>query len=157
MEVIQELEKLDTDLTKLKTDFNNQMNAIEFDLKEFHKYLIELSTKYPENKEILEFIVFINDRIETSQTNMKEILGESLNELISIKQQIIKQSIKSRQLCKAQEDKKETFWSSMADKFGFKELKWVIGGIAVIGFLTMLYISPDIIFTTFDWIMKIKG
>lgn len=92
--IIKDLEEVDKTLTQLKSDFNNQMNAIDNDLKEFHRQLIALSVKYPEHKEMLEFIVFINDRIETSQTNMKDVLVESLNQMMFVKKEIVKNNLK---------------------------------------------------------------
>ena len=167
MEIVEDLQQLDKTLEQLKKDFNEQMNAIENDLGEFHKILINLSTKYPEQKELLEFIVFINDRIETSQTNMKEVLTESFNAIIYVKKEIIKQNIKSRkdqikQNIKSRKDQIKqtpapTVIKKALDKINFGELKWVLFGVIGILFLVILMCSPDLIFTTFEWIKELRG
>jgi uncharacterized coiled-coil DUF342 family protein len=55
------LTEIENSLIKLHDDFNKQIQALGNNPQEFHKVLIELSTKYPDHKELLQFIVFIND------------------------------------------------------------------------------------------------
>jgi len=155
MDIIRELESLDQNLTSLKGNFNNQMNAIEGDLKEFHKHLIALSAKYPEQKELLEFIVFINDRIETNQTNFKEVLSESINELIVIKKQIVKENVKSRKNYLEDRDKKGFFGKFMNVINILKDMKWIITAIVLLVVVTGFIFVPDTMVKAFTYLIEI--
>lgn len=84
-----EIEQLYDNLDLLKKDFNVQLNGIENDLKEFHKILINLTKKYPEHAELLEFIVFINDKLETNQTQYKQVISEVITKMIDYKKIIL--------------------------------------------------------------------
>ena len=151
MDIIAELEILDRDLSELKKNFNNQMNAVEGDLKEFHKHLIALSAKYPDHKELLEFIVFINDRIETNQTNFKEVLLESINEIILIKRSLIKYQIKSVDCSNVDKpiqilevDTYQPRPSSIMEKLtALKELKWVLSIIFILILFIGFLVAPE--------------
>ena len=84
-----ELEELYNKLEELKRDFTIQLNDIDIDLREFHKMLMGLTKKYPEYSELLEFIVFINDKLETNQTQYRQIVSEVINKIIDYKKEII--------------------------------------------------------------------
>lgn len=144
MEIIEELEKLDVQLIELKKNFNNQLNAIEDDLKEFHKQVITLSSKYPDHKELLEFIVFINDRIEMKQSNLKEVISEALNEILKIKQELIKQNIRARKP------------KGKLESIDLNSIKWILIIVFGIGLLIVMVVSPDAAFKTIEFISKFK-
>jgi len=155
MEIIDELRELEESSRYLKKDFNNQMNAMEDDMQDFHKQIIKLSTKYPEQKEILEFIVFINDRIETNQTNYKGVINDTLNNIIDIKHQIIKQHLKARMIDKDYESNR-TIWGKIYSFINtLKDIKWVL----TISFFTLVfigyYINPELSAIIFEKIIKI--
>lgn len=157
MDIIQELELLDKNLSELKSNFNNQMNAIEDDLKEFHKHLIALSAKYPEQKEILEFIVFINDRIEMNQMNAKEILTESINEIINIKKELIKQNLKCRKdYIEIVKKPKVSLLKNIATKItSFKDLKWIVTVILLLLVVLGFIFVPDAMIKAFTALAKL--
>jgi len=85
------LENLDRSLQKLQEDFNRQLEILNNDPKEFHNALIDLSAKYPDHKELLQFIVFINDKLETNQSLFSEIITESFQESIKLKRELVKE------------------------------------------------------------------
>ena len=93
MERLQEIEKT---LDALHKDFNEQVVALSSDRREFHDSLIDLSTKYPEHKELIQFIVLVNDKLETNQHTFGEIIIESFNDLIKTKKVLVKEIIESK-------------------------------------------------------------
>ena len=80
-----ELKRIDNSLEKLQDDFNKQLDAIEDDTHSFHRAMIELSAKNPEHKEIVQFIVLVNDKLETKHKNHSEVMVDSLNEMINVR------------------------------------------------------------------------
>jgi len=134
VDLIKDLERLDLELREIKNNLNNQLNASSTSIKEFHQNLIQLSSKYPEQKEILEFIVFINDRIETNRTDTKEIIVDSLNQLISIKSQIVRKMIESNV---KENSKKGRLLES------FDDVKVVFIFIVSLGLIIAFVVSPD--------------
>lgn len=162
MDSIRELDELYNKLEELKRDFNNQLNGMECDLNEFHKILINLSKKYPEQSELLEFIVFINDKLETNQTQYKQIISDAINRLISYKQIIIT-NYNNRQLelnentntnsCEGHlggsgantnaNTNTASFFDTLNDNINIlKEIKWTVISIMVIVLIVGTIISP---------------
>lgn len=154
MEVIEELSKLDSTLTNLKRDLNTQINLANTKVNEFHKMLIDLSTKYPEHKELLEFVVFVNDKIETNQTNVKEIIIESLNDIISLKKEIIKQIIISRKkpFSLPSEEVKKGFFDKITS---FAEIKFIVVVVLIIVLILSFITAPDATVNALQWVSKI--
>ena len=132
-----EIEQLYDNLDLLKKDFNVQLNGIENDLKEFHKILINLTKKYPEHAELLEFIVFINDKLETNQTQYKQVISEVITKMIDYKKIIlagytavdsqILNILTDLEIVNLQIVKKENIRSHTDDKsLGSKEKGWLV-------------------------------
>ena len=94
---MERLQELNESLIELKKDFNTQINAIESNKVEFDDVLIELSAKYPEHRELLSFIVHVNDKLETNQTIFVDIVSDTLNEIIKNKNILIKKIISDKQ------------------------------------------------------------
>lgn len=86
---MKELQKIHDSLIKLQEDFNIQLRALTNDSTSFHNSLIDLSIKYPEFRELLQFIVLINDKVKTDQNLFIDIMSESFNEILKSKQQLI--------------------------------------------------------------------
>jgi hypothetical protein len=84
------LDDLDKSIKELKKDFLNQMKEVHSSgTNNFHKRLIDLISKNPEDKEILEFIVLVNDKIETKIDNYFEIINYIMLDSLKIKSNII--------------------------------------------------------------------
>jgi len=81
--------KLDQKLEKLKYELRNELMEISNNTGDFHKQIIELSTKNPDYKEILEFIVFVNDKLETNQHLYLDVIIDTLNSMIETKRQLL--------------------------------------------------------------------
>jgi hypothetical protein len=65
------------------SDFNNQMNAINKDTKDFHKEIIKLTQAYAPQADLIEFIVYVNDRLETEHSIFSGVISETLNSLLN--------------------------------------------------------------------------
>lgn len=130
---MRDLHEIESSLDKLHSDFNKQLGELGNDSKDFHSSLIELTAKYPEHKELLQFIVLINDRIETKNSIFSDIVVDSFNDLIETKKLLIKKLI---------EDKKNKSWYSNFIPQNFKDLKIFVWGIVIIVFGLILLTSP---------------
>ena len=131
---MKELEDLGHKLDYLELSFAKQLQAIEDDVNEFHKNLLHLATTYPESKDLLEFIVFINDRLNTKQTNFEDILKEIISDLIKFKKELIKHGITIND--KVEFMSRRKWYMKLFDKFQQLNLKTsllVVGSITFIG------------------------
>lgn len=142
-----EIDELITRLEKLKSDFNNQLTLIDNDINEFHKVLLDLVSKYPEHKDIVEFIIFVNDKIKLEQIVMKEVILDTFNELIQIKTETLKIFNQEN------EDTTNNIMTYLQSN-DFKHLLYIV---AFIIFILMLIIAPDTAKTLLNMINPFKG
>ena len=137
---MQKLSEVDSSLVKLRDDFNNQLASIEDDTHSFHTAMIELSAKNPENKELIQFIVFVNDKLETKHKTHSEVMIEAFNELIIVKRRLV---------CTLQEAKDKETQGFLKKIFNstkiFADIKMTVIGIAAIVIAIVVMISPDIV------------
>lgn len=140
IKLINELDKINNELIVLKKTFNTQFNDITFDLKSLHEKLITLSTEFPEHKNLIEFIIFINDRIEIKQTHMKDVLTDTFNELIKVKQEILNQH---KEMVTSKESITDKIFTSI-------DGKWLLVGFIVIFVLTLAVFVPDTMIKIID-------
>jgi len=137
---MKELKKIDQSLLKLQQDFNTQLEALGSDTKEFHNALIELSTKYPDHKELLQFIVFINDKLEINQNIFQEIVCDSLNQLIRLKKDLVCDII---EIHGNGPKETKTLWDNVKGFVGsFKNAKIILTALAVISLAAAVIIAP---------------
>jgi len=138
--IMQKLSEVDSSLVKLRDDFNNQLASIEDDTHSFHTAMIELSAKNPENKELIQFIVFVNDKLETKHKTHSEVMIEAFNELIIVKRRLV---------CTLQEAKDKETQGFLKKIFNstkiFADIKMTVIGIAAIVIAIVVMISPDIV------------
>lgn len=142
-----EIDELITRLEKLKSDFNNQLTLIDNDINEFHKVLLDLVSKYPEHKDIVEFIIFVNDKIKLEQIVMKEVILDTFNELIQIKTETLK--------IFNQENEDTT--NNIMTYLQSNDFKHLIYIVAFIIFILMVIIAPDSAKTLLNMINPFKG
>jgi hypothetical protein len=131
---MKELKKIESSLEKLHKDFNSQLQALSTDSKEFHNSIIDISTKYPEYKELLQFMVFINDKLETNQNMFSEVVIDSFNELVKVKKDLVQEIITGKEVIgKYSEDgTPKSFWSNFLSKFKtFKDIKIALTTISI--------------------------
>lgn len=151
---MKELIKIDKSLELLYKDFNSQLEVLGSDTKEFHNALIDLSAKYPDHKELLQFIVFINDKLETNQTLFTEIVVDSFNELIKSKKVLVQQLIEDKE-----NEKINTgfgFWAKIKTSSGImKNIKIILTSLAIILIAAGVLISPEMFIEVLKSIVKI--
>jgi hypothetical protein len=119
------LECMEKSIDKLIEEFNKQVVSMD-DNKEFHNTIINLSSKYPEHKELLEFIVMVNDKIETRQSIFSDMIIDSFNELMRIKKDVLMKMIEKERL----ENEKKLF--SKIKKIDISDYKSILFLIAII-------------------------
>jgi hypothetical protein len=81
--------RIEKSLYKLEQDFNKQLNALGNDTNDFHDALIDLTSKYPEHKDLLQFIVHINDKLEMKQNIFLDVMTDTFIDIINIKKELI--------------------------------------------------------------------
>jgi len=137
---MKELKKIDESLERLHSDFNRQLEILGSDTKEFHNALIDLSAKYPDHKELLQFIVFINDKLETNQSMFAEIVVDSFNEMIKTKKQLVQKLLEERE----NSNNNLTLWEKVKITTGtMKNIKMILTALAVILLAAGVIIAPD--------------
>jgi ABC-type bacteriocin/lantibiotic exporter with double-glycine peptidase domain len=87
------IREISESLEKLQIDFNTQLQHLNTDTITLNKEIIKLSSRYPEHAELLEFIIFVNDKVETRQTIFSEVVIDSFNSLVELKKEMIKEII----------------------------------------------------------------
>ena len=153
---MKELKQLETSLEELHKDFNRQLEALGDDSKEFHKALIELTSKYPDHKELIQFIVFVNDKLETNQTLFKDIVVESFNELVGIKKTFVLGLIDKEYLPNTPD--KPGFISSVIKSMSqLKDMKTLVFGVAIILFVIGVLVAPDVLLSGMKAMTTILG
>jgi len=84
-------EEFEEELKKIIDDLDKQLEALSDDNETFHHSIIDIISNNPKSKEIIQFIVAINDKIETKHDNLKEVLRDSLKSLTHAKIKIFRE------------------------------------------------------------------
>jgi len=139
---MKKLSEVDGSLLKLRADFNKQLSAIEDDTHSFHTAMIDLSAKNPEYKELIQFIVFVNDKLETKHKTHSEVMIEAFNELIDVKRSLI------HAITDVKEKEEQGFFKKIFNSTKiFADIKMTVIGVAAIAIAIVIMISPDIVLT----------
>lgn len=144
------LKHIEHSLEKLQKEFNKQMEALHSDIniKEFHNSLIQLSSKYPEHKELLQFVVFINDKLENNQYLLNEIIVEAFNDLIETKKSMV------RELMEERKNKKRKINFTIQS---ITDLKLILIALAIIfGSVGLMMVDSDTL-DAIATVIKIQG
>lgn len=96
------------DLTNIIIDLDRQLEILNTDENTFHNSIIEIIGNNPNSKELVQFIVSINDKIETKNDILKDVLSDSLKTLILKKIEIFKQINESLNELQKENNKEET-------------------------------------------------
>lgn len=96
--MIADLREIADALEKLSRDIDVQLAASSSDANQFHENLINLLADFPNDKELIQFVVYINDRLETNQTISKDIFMDSLKGIIKQKLILVKRLIKEQEI-----------------------------------------------------------
>jgi len=143
------LKKIENSLEKLHDDFNKQLEAIGTDSTEFHKALIELTAKYPDHKEIIHFIVSVNDRLTTQHSIFSEVLSDSFNELVKIKKDLLYNLIDDKQESSI---KNTSFISKIKT---FKDIKIILVTLSIIAIAVGVIFAPHAFLNVVQALAKI--
>jgi len=104
--MLNDLKEIEHSLEQLSKELDSQLSAYSSDADKFHENLINLLSKFPDDKELIQFIVFINDRIVTSHTISRDILYETVKGIIKQKQYLLKRLIKEYEIKSVTEESK---------------------------------------------------
>jgi hypothetical protein len=141
-----DLEKMNKELVE---KFNHLLDKSETE-KELHKELIKISAKYPELKEIVKFIIFINDIQNTHNKKLSEAVFDELSNLLSSKKIIIE----------AFENHEKKYHNNLIKKsiqsFSLKDLKIISISVLGIIVLTTILFFPDKVGVVKDLMETIK-
>lgn len=141
----QSLKKVEEKLDKLLIDFNKQIQAIDDDVNGFHNQLINLGVSNPESKDLIEFVVLVNDRIELKQIQFEEVMKETVKSIIEHKKNII--DVSSKIISKVDEiDKRKppTLWGMIFSKIkNLTDIKIILGITAVLTLMIMKIFFPE--------------
>lgn len=151
--MIDDLREIESSLEELSKELDIQISQYELDNNEFHNNLIELISKYPEYKELIHFIVSVNDRLVTTQILSRDVFYEAIKGIILQKRILIKM------LHKEYEEKNKPKESKIAKILELlKANKMTLIAIAVSVSITLLmtgvFIKPV---ETLETIKAVKG
>ena len=104
MERYKELEKRLEDILEHLDEQLSELNSNTD--KNFHNNLINLISEYPNFKEVIQFVVSINDKQETKNEIFKDVIYDSIKDIVHVKQQAVLELIK--ELHKLEEFKSHT-------------------------------------------------
>jgi len=149
---MKELKKIEESLDNLHKEFNSQIQELSKDTVEFHNAVIELSSKYPEHKDLLQFIVHINDRLETNQSIFSDIIIDSFNELVKSKKVLVRKLLDD--VDEAPEEK-SLFKTMISVATNMRDIKVVTFYIAVIIAIGGAVFAPDVSLEILKAIAKI--
>lgn len=82
-ELLDELEKIENKLI-------DDISKISINKTELNDKLIELISEYPEQKQLIKFIIYITDNLSLNQIEHRNILIDAISELIEKKRKILK-------------------------------------------------------------------
>ena len=102
-----------------------------------HNQIIGLGVKHPDLQELIEFIVFINDRLTTRGSQAEDIVSYSFTALIKLNKELIDANVKMAADIKLLHNKKG-FWSNVLSKItNINDVKTIMG----LAFVVVLVVS----------------
>ena len=101
--MIVSLKEIEQAFDKFLKDIDVQLAASNNDADKFHNSLIELIAKFPDDKELIQFIVSINDRLETNHIIAADILAETIKNTIKQNLVLVKRLLREYELRNAVE------------------------------------------------------
>jgi len=153
---MKDYEEIEKSLDKLIDDFSKQMVHID-DNTNFHNSIIELSSKYPEHKELLEFIVMVNDKLETKHSVFSDLVSDSFIELMKLKKEVLHELKRENDKQKTTNSKKTSIIDNFK-KITLKDTKTILILISIIITGITVIFSPDTVVYIIEHIEKIlKG
>lgn len=145
-EDLKEIEKEFEDL--LKTLDNQLSDSSNNGKSKFHMNLIDIMEKHPNSKELIQFMVGINDSLGTQQETFEDNIILSVKNIINIKMKLIKLIIS---------DLEPTFKERVISSVKKSPIKYTVFGLLGILLLLALFFIPAKLMALLGMIVKIKG
>ena len=153
---IENLRKIENELIDIKNKIDDEL--VELNDKEFSKSfktnLIELVHKYPDNKDLIEFFISLNDNLSTKNEIFRDIVLNALNGLIDVKKQAV---LKCLRILEAEKTQPLDYVMPLPpveneNKFinFFKDPKTILIFIAVLIFIILLVVDNELAFRFLD-------
>jgi TPP-dependent trihydroxycyclohexane-1,2-dione (THcHDO) dehydratase len=154
--LLEDLKEIEHSLELLSKDLDAQISVHSLDNDAFHERLINLTSKYPENKELIQFIVTINDKLVTSQVISRDIFYETIKGIIVQKRFLIKRIIKYIEL---RYQPKESTISKIFEYIKNNKTTLIIIGVSVAFTLLMIgvFVVPSETIETLKLLKGISG
>ena len=128
-ELIDELEKIENKLIE-------NISKISINKNEINDKLIELISEYPEQKQLIKFIIYITDNLSLNQIEHRDILIDAITELIEKKRKILK-IIEELHINKSSKSKKKIFFDFIKN---IPLYGWVTISISFVSILVFLFL-----------------
>ena len=148
-----ELDKLDLRLKEVLKDFQAQLASLGTKSSDFHVSLVEIISKNPEQKEMINFIVHVNDKLETNQNIYSDIVNETIKQNLSIQRDITKVV---KNIIKQPTSKKHKDIESFANMLYLYKYRIIAVYILSLLVLVGVIISPDTMESVMNFILKMK-
>ena len=81
----EELIEILNELKEIEKNLSQNVKKIIYPRNEVYKQIIGVSRKYPELKELIEFIIFLSDSQYTNNEMLKDILKENFENILDLK------------------------------------------------------------------------
>ena len=136
---------LEKKLEEIQIHLDNQIQILDsLDDGKFHNTLIDIIHAFPESKELIQFIVSINDKSETKNEIFKDVIYKTVRDLVSVKQQAVFEIMKELKEQKKQKEQTKSFVDNVKEMITPKIILMTIAAIAA---LVALFIIPDQLIT----------
>ena len=136
--------ELEQKLTALQKNLDEQIQFMDnMTDANFHKNLINLMGNHPEAKELIQFVVDVNDKLETRNEIFKDLIYNSLREILQIKQQAVMELIRELKTFKENQKPAEPLMETLKGYINNKTL--LIAGAFVVGIVGLFFIPDQVI------------
>jgi len=156
---VKDYDELNKKIDNIILELNEQL-SYPIDNKTFHSTIIKITADYPEQKDLLEFIVHINDKLETKHSIFTDIVLDSLNDILIIKKDMLLKLGEVDDKTKENEIKEvEGFFKKITNKIlsiSIKDFKIISAIIAFIILGIVAIIAPDMVMSIIEIMKGVK-
>jgi len=132
---------LEKKLEEIQKHLDGQIQILDsLDDGKFHNTLIDIIHAFPESKELIQFIVSINDKSETKNEIFKDVIYKTVRDLVEVKQQAVFELMKELKSQQKQKEPSKSIVDSIQEMITPKILLIAVAAIAAV---IALFIIPD--------------
>ena len=154
---MERLRNIKADLKKIKDDLNFQLQELQKskDITKFHNFIADIVSKYPDQKELIQFMVFINDEITRNTQLHNELITDTVDGIINKNTELIShlEDIYNKKVQKVPKTFKEKF-ADIFKHITFKDIKFIAITIIIILVLIIILHNPTEADKLFEHIFK---